>query len=62
MSTSATPIHFAGWGADVPSDVLPNSEIHALAAGHYAWEQASGEYGRLVADWIGGGYRRVAAG
>ena len=43
-------------------DVLPNSEIHALDAGHYAWEQASGEYGRLVADWIGGGYRRVAAG
>jgi 3-oxoacyl-[acyl-carrier-protein] synthase-3 len=27
MSTSATPIHFAGWGADVPSDVLPNSEL-----------------------------------
>ncbi len=43
-------------------DVLPNSEIHALDAGHYAWEQAPGEYGRLVADWIGGGHRRVAAG
>jgi 3-oxoacyl-[acyl-carrier-protein] synthase III len=27
MSTSATPIHFAGWGADVPSDVLANSEL-----------------------------------
>lgn len=43
-------------------DVLPNSEIHALDAGHYAWEQASEEYGRRVADWVGGGYRRVAAG
>ena len=43
-------------------DVLPNSEIHSLDAGHFAWEQAAGEYGRLVADWIGGGYRRVAAG
>jgi pimeloyl-ACP methyl ester carboxylesterase len=43
-------------------DLLPNSEIHSLDAGHYAWEQAAGEYGRLVADWVGGGYRRVAAG
>jgi pimeloyl-ACP methyl ester carboxylesterase len=43
-------------------EVLPNSEIHALDAGHYAWEQASGEYGRRVADWVSGGYRRVAAG
>ncbi len=43
-------------------DVLPNSEIHALDAGHYAWEQAYGEYGRRVADWVSGGYRRVAAG
>ena len=42
--------------------VLPNSEIHPLDAGHFAWEQAPGEYGRLVADWVGGGYRRVAAG
>jgi pimeloyl-ACP methyl ester carboxylesterase len=37
---------------------LPNSEIHALDAGHFAWEQAPEEYGRLVSDWIGGGYRR----
>ena len=43
-------------------EVLPNSEIHPLDAGHFAWEQAPGEYGRLVADWVGGGYRRVAAG
>ena len=40
-------------------DLLPNSEIHPLDAGHFAWEQASEEYGGLVADWVSGGYRRV---
>ena len=42
-------------------DLLPNSEIHPLDAGHFAWEQAADEYGRLVVDWISGGYRRVGA-
>src|SRR5580692_6753625 len=42
--------------------LLPNSEIHALDAGHFAWEQAAEEYGRLVADWVSEGYRRVIAG
>jgi pimeloyl-ACP methyl ester carboxylesterase len=42
--------------------LLPNSEIHRLDAGHFAWEQAAEEYGRLVADWVSGGYRRVIAG
>jgi pimeloyl-ACP methyl ester carboxylesterase len=41
--------------------LLPHSEIHALDAGHFAWEQAPEEYGRFVVDWITGGYRRVAA-
>jgi pimeloyl-ACP methyl ester carboxylesterase len=41
-------------------DVLPNSETHALDAGHYAWEEAAEDYARLVADWVSGGYRRVA--
>jgi len=41
---------------------LPNSEIHPLDAGHFAWEQAAEEYGRLVADWVSEGYRRVIAG
>jgi pimeloyl-ACP methyl ester carboxylesterase len=41
-------------------DLLPNSEIHPLEAGHFAWEEAAEEYGRLVAEWISGGYRRVA--
>jgi pimeloyl-ACP methyl ester carboxylesterase len=40
-------------------DLLPNSETHPLDAGHFAWEQAAHEYGRLVVDWISGGYRRV---
>ena len=43
-------------------DLLPHSEIHALDAGHFAWEQAPEEYGRLVADWVTGGYRRVMVG
>jgi pimeloyl-ACP methyl ester carboxylesterase len=42
------------------ADLLPNSEIHSLDAGHFAWEQAAEEYGRLVADWVSGGYQRAA--
>ncbi len=42
-------------------ELLPHSEIHALDAGHYAWEQAAEEYCRLIVDWVGGGYRRVVA-
>ena len=42
------------------ADLLPNSDIHSLDAGHFAWEQAAEEYGRLVADWVSGGYRRAA--
>ena len=40
-------------------DLLPHSEIHPLDAGHFAWEQAADDYGRLVADWVSGGFRRV---
>jgi pimeloyl-ACP methyl ester carboxylesterase len=40
-------------------DLLPNSEIHPLDAGHFAWEQAAAKYGRLVVDWVSGGYRGV---
>jgi pimeloyl-ACP methyl ester carboxylesterase len=43
------------------ADLLPNNEIHPLDAGHFAWEQASEDYGRLVVDWVTGGYRRVGA-
>jgi pimeloyl-ACP methyl ester carboxylesterase len=44
------------------ADVLPNSEIHPLDAGHFAWEQAAAEYGQIVSDWVSGGYRSVASG
>jgi pimeloyl-ACP methyl ester carboxylesterase len=42
-------------------ELVPNSELHALDAGHFAWEQAPDEYGRLIVDWVGGGYRRPGA-
>ena len=42
-------------------DLLPNSEIHPLDAGHFAWEEAADDYGRLIVEWIGGGYRRLAS-
>ena len=41
------------------AELLPNSEIHPLDAGHFAWEQASDEYGRLILDWVTGGFRRL---
>ena len=43
-------------------DLLPDIDIDPLEAGHFAWEQAAAEYGRLVVDWVSGGYRRVGAG
>ena len=43
------------------ADLLPNSEIHPLEATHFAWEEASEEYGRLVAEWISGAYRHASA-
>jgi pimeloyl-ACP methyl ester carboxylesterase len=42
------------------ADLLPASEVHPLDAGHFAWEEVPQDYGRLVADWVSGGYRRVA--
>ena len=42
-------------------DLLPNSEIHPLDAGHFAWEQAPDDDGRLIAEWIGGGDLRLAS-
>src|SRR2546427_9118447 len=43
-------------------DLLPNSEIHPLDAGHFAWEQAAEKYGRLVVDWVSGGEQSLPAG
>jgi pimeloyl-ACP methyl ester carboxylesterase len=42
------------------ADTMPNSVAHRLDAGHFAWEEAAGEYGRLVAEWIAGGYKSYA--
>jgi pimeloyl-ACP methyl ester carboxylesterase len=42
-------------------DLLPNSVLHPLDAGHFAWEQRPEEYGSLVVDWVTDGHRRVAA-
>jgi pimeloyl-ACP methyl ester carboxylesterase len=71
LPTIATPVQIvAGRNDDlVPwpnneylDELLPHSEIHALDAGHYAWEQAAEEYARLIVDWVSSGYHRVAAG
>jgi pimeloyl-ACP methyl ester carboxylesterase len=42
------------------ADTMPNSVAHRLDAGHFAWEEAAGEYGRLVSEWIAGGYKNYA--
>jgi pimeloyl-ACP methyl ester carboxylesterase len=44
------------------ADTLPNSVAHALDAGHFAWEEAASEYGRLVAEWVAGGYKTSSGG
>ena len=40
------------------ADTMPNSVAHRLDAGHFAWEEAAGEYGRFVSEWIAGGYEK----
>jgi pimeloyl-ACP methyl ester carboxylesterase len=71
LPTISTPTQIVAGRDDdlVPSsnnqylhDLLPNSEIHPLDAGHFAWEQAAEEYGYLVVDWVSGRYRRLAGG
>jgi pimeloyl-ACP methyl ester carboxylesterase len=42
------------------ADLLPNSEIHPLDAGHFAWEEAADEYASLIVDWVTGGSDRAA--
>ncbi|MFE3193909.1 alpha/beta fold hydrolase [Nocardia sp. NPDC059240] len=42
------------------SDTLPHNEIQALDAGHFAWEEAADDYGRLLAAWLQGGYQYAA--
>jgi 3-oxoacyl-[acyl-carrier-protein] synthase-3 len=40
MSTCATPVHFAGWGADVPSAVLSNAELEQRFGVEEGWIEA----------------------
>ena len=35
---------------------LPNSRLDVLDTGHFAWEEAPGQYAGIVAAWITGGY------
>jgi len=51
MSTTPTPVHFAGWGADVPTGVLPNSELEQRFGVEEGWITAK----------TGIGARRMAA-
>ncbi len=41
---------------------LPNSRLDVLDTGHLAWEEASGEYGAIIAAWVNGGYLAGRAG
>jgi pimeloyl-ACP methyl ester carboxylesterase len=41
-------------------DLLPNSDIYPLDAGHFAWEEAADEYASLIVDWVTGGSDRAA--
>lgn len=38
---------------------LPRCATEIVSSGHFVWEDASDEYARLVADWIGGRYTTV---
>jgi pimeloyl-ACP methyl ester carboxylesterase len=42
------------------ADLLPNSDIHPLDAGHFAWEEAADEYASLIVDWVTGGSDRAS--
>jgi pimeloyl-ACP methyl ester carboxylesterase len=38
---------------------LPKSNLNVLNCGHFVWEDAAAEYGRLASDFIKGGYARL---
>jgi pimeloyl-ACP methyl ester carboxylesterase len=68
LPTISTPTQIVAGDSDslVPwsnnkylDDRLPHSEAQKVDAGHFAWEQAPDDYGRLIVDWVDGGYRRV---
>ena len=37
---------------------LPKSKLDILDCGHFVWEDAAAEYGKLASDWIKGGYEK----
>ena len=43
------------------ADLLPNSNLYPLDAGHFAWEEAPDEYASLIVDWVTGGSERTAS-
>jgi pimeloyl-ACP methyl ester carboxylesterase len=38
---------------------LRKSRLYILDCGHFAWEDGSGEYGKLASEWIKGGYAEL---
>jgi pimeloyl-ACP methyl ester carboxylesterase len=38
---------------------LPKSKLDVIDCGHFVWEDAPAEYGRLACDFIQGGYARL---
>ena len=38
---------------------LPKSKLNVLERGHFAWEDAAAEYGKLACDFIQGGYKNL---
>jgi pimeloyl-ACP methyl ester carboxylesterase len=38
---------------------LPKSKLNVLDCGHFAWEDAAAEYGKLACDFIQGGYTNL---
>ncbi|MGO9898652.1 MAG: alpha/beta fold hydrolase [Solirubrobacteraceae bacterium] len=46
--------------AEFLDERLPNSTLVIIEAGHFMWEEAAGEYGSIIADWVTGGYRAAS--
>lgn len=42
-------------------DLLPNSKLDLLDAGHFVWEDVPDEYAALIVAWIEGGYQHPCA-
>jgi pimeloyl-ACP methyl ester carboxylesterase len=38
---------------------LPKSKLNVLDCGHFVWEDAASEYGKLACDFIQGGYKNL---